>query len=96
MRAFFGGLGDAPRSLSVQFVAGFVLSDSGLRGALPAGVRYLPIEGARGLTRADMVRNEFVPHVVVPPGDAPVMVGGVAVPVHEAESLPLTRLHYLG
>jgi hypothetical protein len=43
-----------------------------------------------------MVRNGFVPHVVVPPGDAPVLVGGAEVPVHEAESLPLTRLHYLG
>jgi len=96
MRAYFGGLGDAPRSLSVQFVAAPVLASSGLRGSLPGGVRYLPIEGARGLTRADMVRNEFVPHVVVPPGDAPVLVGGAEVPVHEAESLPLTRLHYLG
>ena len=48
MRAFFGGLGDAPRSLSVQFVAGVVLSTSGLRGSLPGGVRYLPISGRPG------------------------------------------------
>jgi len=33
---------------------------------------------------------------VVPAGDAPVLVGGAEVPVHEVESLPLTRLHYLG
>lgn len=70
--------------------------DAGLRAALPAGVRYLPVEGARGLTRADMVRNGFVPRVVVPAGDAPVTVGGVPVPVHEAESLPLTRPQFLG
>jgi urease subunit alpha len=96
MRAFFGGLGAAPRSLAVQFVASPVLSDAGLRAALPAGVRYLPVAGARGLTRADMVRNALVPDVVVPAGDAPVTVGGVEVPVHEAGSLPLTRLHSLG
>lgn len=96
MRAFFGGLGGAPRSLAVQFVAESVLADSGLRAALPGGVRYLPVEGARGLTRADMVRNAYVPRVAVPPGDAPVTVDGSAVPVHEADSLPLTRLHYLG
>lgn len=96
MRAFFGGLGGAPRSLAVQFVAESVLADSGLRAALPGGVRYLPVEGARGLTRADMVRNAHVPRVAVPPGDAPVTVDGSAVPVHEADSLPLTRLHYLG
>jgi len=96
MRAFFGGLGAAPRALSAQFVASSVLSDSRLRAVLPAGVRYLPIEDARGLTRADMVRNTLVPRVDVPPGDAPVTVDGNPVPVHEADSLPLTRLHYLG
>ena len=96
MRAFFGGLGAAPRELSAQFVAASVLADSALRGGLPAGVRYLPIEGARGLTRADMIRNALVPHVEVPAGDAAVTVDGAPVSVHEADSLPLTRLHYLG
>jgi urease subunit alpha len=96
MRPFFGGLGAAPRSLAVQFAAESVLSDSRLRAALPAGVRYLPVEGARGLTRADMVRNGLVPRVSVAPGDAPVTVDGTPVPVHEADSLPLTRVHYLG
>ena len=96
MRAVFGGLGEGPRHLSVQFVAESVLADSGLRGALPPGVRYVPVSGARGLTRADMVRNGYVPRVVVPAGDEPVTVDGSAVPVHEADSLPLTRLHYLG
>jgi urease subunit alpha len=96
MRPFFGGLGVAPRELSAQFAAQPVLSDSRLRAALPAGVRYLPVEGARGLTRADMVRNGLVPRVSVAPGDAPVTIDGTPVPVHEADRLPLTRLHYLG
>jgi hypothetical protein len=43
-----------------------------------------------------MVRNACVPDVSVPAGDAPVTVDGAPVPVHEADSLPLTRLHYLG
>ena len=96
MRAFFGGLGEAPRHLSAQFVAASVLDDSGLRRALPPGVRYLPVTGARGLTRADMVRNSSVPQVSVPVTDGPVTVDGAPVPVHEADTLPLTRLHYLG
>ncbi len=96
MGAFFGGLGVAPRQLSAVFCASSVLSDAGLRGALPAGVRYLPVHGARGLTRADMARNCVVPDVLVPAEEGPVTVDGVPVPVHEAESLPLTRVHYLG
>src|SRR6202000_452429 len=52
MAPFFGGLGDAPRGLSAQFVAAAVAEDAALRAALPSGVRYLPVEHARGLTRA--------------------------------------------
>jgi urease subunit alpha len=59
-------------------------------------VSYLPVSGARGLTRADMARNSAVPVVSVPPGDAPVTADGVPVPVHEARELPLTRLHQPG
>jgi urease subunit alpha len=95
-RAFFGGLGQAPRQLCSVFVAAGVLRDPRSRGALPSGVRYLPVTGARGLTRADMVRNDYLPAVSVPAGDGPVTVDGAAVPVHEAAALPLTRLHYLG
>ncbi len=43
-----------------------------------------------------MVRNGYVPRVVVPVEPGPVTVDGVAVPVHEAKTLPLTRLHFLG
>lgn len=96
MRPFFGGLGSAPRRLSAQFVAPAVLDSSRLRSALPGGVTYLPVTGARGLTRADMVRNAHVPWVSVPVAGGPVTVDGAQVPVREAAELPLTRLHYLG
>ncbi len=96
MLPFFGGLGDAPRRLSAQFVAAPVLDGAASRAALPAGVTYLPVDNARGLTRADMSRNTYLPSVTVPPGDAPVTVDGAQVPVHEATALPLTRLHHLG
>jgi hypothetical protein len=43
-----------------------------------------------------MARNDHVPQVSVPVTDGPVTVDGAPVPVHEADSLPLTRLHFLG
>jgi urease subunit alpha len=94
MAPFWGGLGAAPRHLSFVFIA----REARLMGGLTDRDerRYLPIERARGLTRADMVRNDVVPVVSVPPGDAPVTVNGAEVPVHEASELPLTRLHSLG
>lgn len=95
MRPYFGGLGAAPRRLSAQFVASGVLEDSRLRSALPGRVTYLPVTGARGLTRADMVRNTHLPSVSVPVADGPVTVDGAHVRVRESAELPLTRLHFL-
>jgi urease subunit alpha len=95
-RSFFGGMGEAPRHLSAVFAAASVLDDPALRAGLPAGVNYLPIRGARGLTRADMARNDYVPRVSVPVEPGPVTVDGTEIGIHEADNLPLTRLHFLG
>ena len=58
MGPFFGGLGDAPRRLSRAVLRRVrARRTPRLRAALPGGVGYLPVAGARGLTRADMVRN---------------------------------------
>jgi len=43
-----------------------------------------------------MVRNDYLPAVAVPVEPGPVTVDGAAVDVHEADALPLTRLHFLG
>jgi hypothetical protein len=45
---------------------------------------------------AGMARNAYVPQVPVTVTEEPVTVDGVPVPVREADSLPLTRLHFRG
>lgn len=40
--------------------------DAAARRALPDGVSYRPIRASRGLTRAAMHRNTYVPSVHVP------------------------------
>ncbi|SFS30832.1 urease subunit alpha [Saccharopolyspora flava] len=90
MRPFFGGLGAAARRLSTVFVA-----DAADRAHLPSGPNYASARRSRGLTRADMVRNTATPRVEVPREPGPVMVDGVAVDVHRAATLPLTRTHHL-
>ncbi|QUH03051.1 urease subunit alpha [Saccharopolyspora erythraea] len=96
MGPFFGGLGSAPRGLASVFVSEQCLADSRTRAALPEGVRYAPIRRSRGLTRHDMVANTATPRVEVPTGPEPVLVDGVAIAMHHASSLPLTRVHHLG
>jgi urease subunit alpha len=95
MGPYFGGLGNAPRRLAAVFTSQCCLEDKTASSALPSGVRFLPVRGSRGLTRSAMVGNTRVPNVRVPAGPGPVTIDGVAVDVHAADSLPLTRLHFL-
>ncbi len=95
MGPFFGGLGGAPRKLALVFVSERCLEDPKARDALPGGVRYAAIRDSRGLGRGDMVANTATPRVEVPKGPEPVLVDGVAIAMHHARSLPLTRVHHL-
>jgi len=92
-RSYFGGMGAAPRRLATVFVAREALEDARARRALPADVSYAPVSGARGLTRADMLRNTAVPTVRVPRDGSPVLVNGTPTGIPAAQSLPLTQLH---
>ncbi|WP_433171535.1 urease subunit alpha [Actinoallomurus sp. CA-150999] len=93
-RAFFGGTGAAPRTLSTVFVANEALSDSKARRSLVPGATYAAVSGARHLTRADMVRNHTVPHVQVPRDGTAVLVDGRPTGYSPSAALPLTRLHH--
>lgn len=95
MGPYFGGLGQAPRSLSAVFVSSACLDDAEAAAELPTGVRYLPIRDARGLSRADMLHNSHLSDVRVPTDGSPVTVDGRHVEVHRADVLPLTSLHFL-
>ncbi|MFE1934500.1 urease subunit alpha [Streptomyces sp. NPDC059474] len=92
---YFGALGDAPPHLSRIFVAQAALDDTRARAALPGGLRYAAVRGARGLTRADMLHNTATPRVEVPREPAPVLVDGVPTTTDAATELPLAQLHHL-
>ncbi|MFD0032678.1 urease subunit alpha [Streptomyces sp. NPDC127172] len=93
-RPYFGALGDAPARLSRIFVAQAALEDRAARAALPQGLQYAPIAGARGLTRADMLHNTATPRVHVPREPAPVLVDDVPTGTDAVTELPLAQLHH--
>lgn len=93
---YFGGMGGAPARLSQVYVAGTTLESSATAASLPPGVSYAAVRQARGLTRADMVRNSVVPQVVVPTDGSEVLVDGERIGIPPADRLPLTRAHHLG
>jgi urease subunit alpha len=91
MRPYFGAMGDAPRRLAATFVAESALSG----GHLFEGPTYLAVHGARGLRRADMVRNTFVPTVHVPADGSPVHVNAAPVSVEPLEHVPFGQAAFL-
>ncbi|HSE71714.1 MAG TPA: urease subunit alpha [Nocardioidaceae bacterium] len=95
MRAFYGGLGEAPARLSRIFVSQACLDDRDAADRLPRGHRYSAIGGSRGLTCDAMLHNTATPRVEVAPEPTPVTVDGVEVPLHHAHHLPLTTTHHL-
>ncbi|MGH3277000.1 MAG: urease subunit alpha, partial [Streptosporangiaceae bacterium] len=97
-----GGLGEAPARLSRLFVARASIEDGGRRGSRRAAwaqgfqppVQVLAVQGARALTRADMVRNTGVPEVQVPLDGSPVLVNGVPATLSPASQVPLGQLYH--
>lgn len=91
MGGYFGSMGGAPRRLAATFVA-----ESAEKGKeLVDGPMYLPVRNARGLSRADMVRNSVVPDVRVPTDGSPVQVNGQKVTVAPLDRLPLGQSAFL-
>lgn len=95
MKPYWGGLGAAPAELARIFVARSCLEDASARRALPPGHRYSAVTGSRGLSNRDMRLNTATPRVEVSPLPESVLIDGIPVPIHRAESLPLTRAHHL-
>lgn len=93
-RAFFGGLGRAPASLSCLFVAA-ATAESNWAEKRDIAHRLVPVSGSRGLRRADMRDNVAVPQVEVPPDGSPVLVNGRPVSHAAADWVPLGQLHHL-
>jgi len=91
MGPYFGAMGGAPRRLAATFV-----TEEAMRGdQLVPGPRYLPVRGARGLTRADMLHNDVVPRVRVPSDGSPVEVDGRRVEVAPLSHVPYGQGAYL-
>ena len=93
-RSFFGGMGGAPRALSLVFAAQAAL-DAGLVGKVAPGTQVVPVRRTRGLSRADMLHNVAVPDVRVALDGSPVLVDGQPVRTTPATHVPLGQLHHL-
>ncbi len=93
-RYMFGGYGRALSSTSYTFVskAGF---DHGIHEALKLQRQVAPVGNCRGLTKADMIHNDFLPNISVDPETYEVRVDGEILTCEPAATLPLAQKYFL-
>jgi len=93
-RPMFGSLGEARAATSVHFVsvAGF---EGGMAGRLALRKRLVPVVGTRGVRKADMKWNAYLPHIEVDPQTYQVRADGQLLHCEPAATLPLSQRYFL-
>ena len=90
MRPQFGAFGSALAAGSVTFVS---------KAAAEAGVRFakeaVPVEGTRGIGKADMKLNDATPKIEVDPETYRVTADGEHLTCEPAEVLPMAQRYFL-
>jgi urease subunit alpha len=95
-QADWGGTGRAGASASLTFVSERGAGDPDLAARLAAGGRtVVPIRGARGLTRADLVHNRATVPIEIDPVDGRVTLAGRPLESEPVDRLPLNRRYWL-
>ncbi len=93
-RYMFGSYGRALSSTSYTFVSKAAF-DGGVHEALGLQRQVVPVGNCRGLTKADMIHNDFLPNITVDPETYEVRVDGEILTCEPAATLPLAQKYFL-
>lgn len=93
-RPMFGAFGGALAKTSVTFMSGAGL-EAGVPQSLNLSKTCLPVSNCRKVQKADMIHNDWQPHIEVDPQTYVVTADGEALHCDPAESLPLAQLYQL-
>ncbi len=94
-RPMFGALGKALTRSSVVFTSRAAL-DGGLRGRIGTDKQLVAVENLRGgLSKADMIHNDALPHIEVDPETYEVRADGQLLTCEPATVLPMAQRYFL-
>jgi urease subunit alpha len=94
-RPMFGALGKALTRSSVVFTSRAAL-DAGLRGRIGTDKAMIAVENVRGgLSKADMIHNDALPHIEVDPETYEVRADGLLLTCEPATVLPMAQRYFL-
>ena len=90
----WGGVGNAPASLSVTFVSQAALAD-GVAQKIGSSRRFVAVRGTRSIRRADLIAGRACPQVHVDPADGVVSLEGRTLAAPPVSTVPLSRRYLL-
>lgn len=93
-RPQWAAFGKAPADVSVNFVAEAAI-DAGLGQRLGLATRLVGCRGARALTKADLLHNDYLPDIRIEPDTYRVIVDGQLCESTPMTSVPLGRRYTL-
>jgi urease subunit alpha len=93
-RHMFGALGGACSATSVSFVSQAAIDD-GMAARLDLKKRLVAVRATRGLSKRDLVLNDFLPRIEVDPQTYEVRADGELLTCEPAHELPLTQRYFL-
>ncbi|TVS00125.1 MAG: urease subunit alpha [Rhodobacteraceae bacterium] len=93
-RPMFGAYGRAVEQNAVTFVSQ-AAQEGGVRAALGLAKNTLPVEGCRGIRKADMNLNSATPEIEVDPETYEVRADGELLTCEPAAELPLAQRYFL-
>lgn len=93
-RPQWAAFGKAPTDVSVNFVAGAAVA-AGLGTRLGLDTRLVACRGARALTKADLLHNDYLPDIRIEPDTYRVVVDGELCQSVPMTSVPLGRRYTL-
>jgi len=93
-RPMFGAFGRSLTASAVTFVSQAAL-EAGVAAELGLQKQVLAVQGTRGLTKADMLRNSATPAIEVDPETYEVRADGELLTCEPAEDLPLAQRYFL-
>jgi urease subunit alpha len=93
-RPMFGAAAVTAAATSVHFVAAAAVQN-GLADRLAVRRRLVAVRDTRALGKADMPRNDALPHIEVEPETFTVRIDGAVVEPHPAAQLPMAQRYFL-
>lgn len=93
-RYMFGGFGRAISSTTYTFVSKAAY-ELGVHKTLGLQKLVAPVANCRGLTKADMIHNDFLPDIAVDPETYEVRVNGEIITCEPAVVLPMAQRYFL-